>query len=564
MTESSPAIALLFDDTELGGQLREALSERGARIVHEGAVSSLDSTSLQQLCADVLVVNLDDAAEDALDSLYEIIDNDNLRVVFNDAQASRALTGWDRARWARHLAVKVMAMGDVDPPRPGHAGDVEKGNFAGRGAESAVAPPAADDMAVSGTAAQLPSPAAPTADGETASHAERDRGVSAASENLEAELEALLASDEIQDPEDVPPGPGLQQSDKPQPQWLSDGDFDDVVQSAAGSKLAADLADEPVAGASVDKPMLEHPSLSLAPLEPEPVEACSEGNGAAPIPPPGGEHHGWSLLGDDEEPAAGTSVKAPSGSKPDAAEFGVEKISASEFLAPRANSTSADDDSVEMSLQLISMEEAVAPQPFETANEMLQENAGSPLKRVVMLGGAASATVSVCAFLAALPATSRWAFVYTQHQGEQSTAELVARMATDSVLPVCQAEHGQIARPGCVWVIPAGQKLSLLRDGKIALQAAGGDTVKAPSIDASFTTAAHAFGPDALAIVFAGRGIDGVAGAQAIHDRGGQVWVETSSGEHFSDIVSGIVAERLMSFSGTPRELAAHLVEVFS
>jgi chemosensory pili system protein ChpB (putative protein-glutamate methylesterase) len=40
------------------------------------------------------------------------------RVVFNDAQASRELIGWDRARWARHLAVKVLAMGDIDPPRP--------------------------------------------------------------------------------------------------------------------------------------------------------------------------------------------------------------------------------------------------------------------------------------------------------------------------------------------------------------------------------------------------------------------------------------------------------------
>jgi len=63
--------------------------------------------------------------------------------------------------------------------------------------------------------------------------------------------------------------------------------------------------------------------------------------------------------------------------------------------------------------------------------------------------------------------------------------------------------------------------------------------------------------------VFAGSGNDAVAGAQAIHDRGGQVWVESSSGEHFADMVSGIFAERLVSFSGTPSELAAHLIEVF-
>jgi two-component system chemotaxis response regulator CheB/chemosensory pili system protein ChpB (putative protein-glutamate methylesterase) len=76
--------------------------------------------------------------------------------------------------------------------------------------------------------------------------------------------------------------------------------------------------------------------------------------------------------------------------------------------------------------------------------------------------------------------------------------------------------------------------------------------------------AANAFGRDAVAIVFAGRANDAVAGSQAIHDRGGQVWVESSSGEHFADMVSGIFAERLVSFSGTPPELAAHLIEVFS
>ena len=118
MSDMSPAVALLFDDTELGGQLREALHERGARIVHEGGVSSLNRELLKQVGADVLVVNLDDSADDALDHLYELIDGDRPRVVFNDAQASRKLIGWDRARWARHLAVKVLAVGDIDPPRP--------------------------------------------------------------------------------------------------------------------------------------------------------------------------------------------------------------------------------------------------------------------------------------------------------------------------------------------------------------------------------------------------------------------------------------------------------------
>ena len=98
MTDPAPAVALLFDDIELGGHLRDALNERGARIVHEGEVSSLSRELLQDDGVDVLVVNLDDSADDALDHLYELIQGDRPRLVFNDAQASRTLLGWDRAR----------------------------------------------------------------------------------------------------------------------------------------------------------------------------------------------------------------------------------------------------------------------------------------------------------------------------------------------------------------------------------------------------------------------------------------------------------------------------------
>ena len=60
MSQAAPAVALLFDDVELGGHLRDALSERGARIVHEGGMASLSRDLLQQVGAQVLVVNLDD------------------------------------------------------------------------------------------------------------------------------------------------------------------------------------------------------------------------------------------------------------------------------------------------------------------------------------------------------------------------------------------------------------------------------------------------------------------------------------------------------------------------
>ena len=138
-----------------------------------------------------------------------------------------------------------------------------------------------------------------------------------------------------------------------------------------------------------------------------------------------------------------------------------------------------------------------------------------------------------------------------------------SEFAAQCALARAPGQQGGRAGPGEVLVVPAGQQVRLRRDGSIELQANGAMPCRSPSIDASLTMAANVFGRDALAIVFAGRGNDAVAGAQAVHDRGGQVWVESSSGEHFADMVSGIFAERLVSFSGTPPELAAHLIEVF-
>ena len=116
MLEARPAVALLFDDAELGGHLHQVLQEHGVRIVHEGTVAGFDAALLRQLDPDVLVVNLDEEDDAAFDRLVEMIDGERPSLVFNDARASRALSGWDRARWARHLAVKVLASGDVDPP----------------------------------------------------------------------------------------------------------------------------------------------------------------------------------------------------------------------------------------------------------------------------------------------------------------------------------------------------------------------------------------------------------------------------------------------------------------
>lgn len=592
MTDTPPAVALLFDDSELGGHLRDALHERGARIVHEGGVAGLNRELLQQVGADVLVINLDDDADDALDQLYDIIDGDRPRVVFNDAQASRALSGWDRARWARHLAVKVLAMGDIDPPRPEDAREVQVApalvaavapvvtETLGRDAvdePATFATPAEDDLAApiaqdaaTPVMADEPPPDLPADEPLQTAASEDDApgaafdahagipfddeiepaadpGITAESDDLAAELEALLASGELPDEEDEQTvGAGLRFTGDEELPPLHDGDFG-VVELADSDDDGIAL-DESAPSPAVDE--LDFSALDAPDLTAEAMDAAASVVPAAPETPVRAPDN-WALL-DEEAPVE-------SNDKPDAAVFGIEKLSAAEFLAPDVEPVAADLQPT-MSLELVSMEEAIAPQAFVPDHEMVLDELGSALSRIVLLGAAVDGVDSVCEFMRSLPASTRLTFLLTQHLGSHTEQEMLARLAEKSPLPVRVAEAGRRVGMGEVLMVPAGQQVRLRRDGSVELLA---DAAPEPSIDASLSMAANGFGRDAVAIVFAGRGNDAIAGSQAIHDRGGQVWVESSSGDHFADMVSGIFAERLVSFSGTPSELAAHLIEVF-
>jgi two-component system chemotaxis response regulator CheB/chemosensory pili system protein ChpB (putative protein-glutamate methylesterase) len=555
MSDSGPGIALLFGDGEMGNQLRLALQEHGARIVHEGHVGSLSRDLLMESGAEVVVVNLEDEDDDALDRLYDVIDGDTPRVVFNDGQASRALGGWDRARWARHLAAKVMASADVDPPRP-------------RTAPSLVTPVAlADTSAIERTgpaADSLPAEQDQSTTTAASSAMEVDvaddpasigqpQGVveDADSGSLEAELEAMLASDALSTSEDEF-GTGLRYFENA-PE-LHDGEFGesadatDTVDERSGDE-SADTARpgvEPFATAATDFAFDHLPSdLSLAgDAAPEPEKTPAPTVVSAP--------DSWALL-DDDAPVEPVRVSA--------ADFGVVKQSAAEFLSPEVEDAAPSTEPV-MNLQLLTMEEAVAPQPY--SHEMHLDENGRPLHRVVLLGAAADGLDSVCEFLSALPERTQSTFLLVQHLGAQSMAGLMELLSVcGGPLPVRVATDGDHAVPGELLVVPAASQVSLRRDGALTVQGNEPDAGSESSIDANFSTIANVFGRDVVSIVFAGRSTDAVAGAQAVHDLGGEVWVEAAPDVQYSDMVGSIFAERLVSFSGAPHELAAHLIEVY-
>lgn len=479
MVDRQPAVALLFDEAELGAQLRGALEEHGARIVHEGSLAAFDASMQTRLNPDVLVVNLDDSDDAGIDRLYELVDGERPRLVFNDAQASRGLNGSDRARWARHLAVKVLASGDVDPPRPSVTQTID----------------------VAAPSAPVAEPDAPVAANPIEAVAgDNPEAVPAADmSDLEAELNALLSGAELMPLDDE-----------------------------ASAPVAAAVAPPPIETGEIERLLAEG-----VPAEAEKPEAPQ-----APAAPE------WSLFDD-------ASLADAMAAKP-TVDAGVPDAQAAELAEPPTLPTS--------SLSLVDVE-TVQVQPERQVSEMLLDDLGSAPARVVMLGAAADGLDSVCGFLAALPEKLSVSLLLAQHFGALDETAVLQRLAASTRLPVRPAATDTRIGVGEVWLVPARSQIQVRRDGRLELQA---DTSSSePSIDDSFTMAAGVFGHEALAIVFASESTDAVAGAQAIHDRGGEVWVESSANAIHEGIAAALFAEHLVSRSGTRQELAAHLIEVY-
>ena len=111
-------VALVFEQEEGVTALKAALANAGVRIAAECRASALDSDAILGSGADAIVVNLDSDLADLLDDVTDALDASERPVIFNDPSASSDLSGWDRARWMRHLSAKLKGNSDVTPPAP--------------------------------------------------------------------------------------------------------------------------------------------------------------------------------------------------------------------------------------------------------------------------------------------------------------------------------------------------------------------------------------------------------------------------------------------------------------
>lgn len=166
---------------------------------------------------------------------------------------------------------------------------------------------------------------------------------------------------------------------------------------------------------------------------------------------------------------------------------------------------------------------AAAPAPRASAR---------PATRLVVIAASTGGPRAFTILLHALPGGIAVPLAGIVHMPHGFTLGLAQRLDADSALEVWEASDGRTIEPGSVALGRAGSHLRVVsRGGACVVQLGGGpmDSLHRPSADVLFASAAEAFGARVLGVVLTGMGNDGLEGARAIREAGGQVIVEDGS-----------------------------------
>ena len=120
-TRAEVAVGLVHPAGDLHTHLSDALRDLGASIVYEAETAKFDRAALDRSGAQVVIVNLDPDSDEQTEAIDDLLVDDSLKVVFNDGEVTSKLSGYDLARWARHLAAKIVGDVELLPPRPAGA-----------------------------------------------------------------------------------------------------------------------------------------------------------------------------------------------------------------------------------------------------------------------------------------------------------------------------------------------------------------------------------------------------------------------------------------------------------
>jgi two-component system chemotaxis response regulator CheB len=140
--------------------------------------------------------------------------------------------------------------------------------------------------------------------------------------------------------------------------------------------------------------------------------------------------------------------------------------------------------------------------------------------RLVVIGASTGGPPALATILADLPPDLPVPVLVVQHMADGFVEGLASWLDGITALRVTMAEDGLRLRPGTVYVAPAGSNALLCRGMRVELAPPPAGQFHVPGVDATFTSAATAYGVQAIGVLLTGMGRDGAQGLRAMHERG--------------------------------------------
>jgi two-component system chemotaxis response regulator CheB len=147
--------------------------------------------------------------------------------------------------------------------------------------------------------------------------------------------------------------------------------------------------------------------------------------------------------------------------------------------------------------------------------------------RVLLIGASTGGPQALNAVVAHIGyVIDRAPVLITQHMPPTFTTILAEHLARSSHRIAREAVDGEEINAGTIYLAPGGKHMTVARhNGAPIIALNDGPLINfcRPAVDPLFFSAAEVWGPKALALILTGMGSDGLMGAQAVVEAGGQV-----------------------------------------
>ena len=201
--------------------------------------------------------------------------------------------------------------------------------------------------------------------------------------------------------------------------------------------------------------------------------------------------------------------------------------------------------------------DAPAPRPVQTGH------ARAPARvRIVAIGASTGGPPVIQTILSALPKDFPAPVLIVQHITAGFVRGFVEWLAQSAALPIQLATHGELMRPGHVYIAPDEHQMKVVCGGKIVLTRDAPENGLRPSVSYLFRSIADNYGCDAVAGLLTGMGRDGAEELRLLKEKGAITFAQDKD----SSVVHGMPGEAIKLDAATlvlpPDKIAVVLVNL--